>query len=155
MTDNLLLWWQGRSPRERGLLAIMFVLFADRARLADGGAAFVRRARRGAHPSRHGRGRARRGALARRHKRRAGSSAPLPIDSLIGRTAAEAGFAGARIAAQGPARASVTIDAARPQAAFGWLALLEGSGLVVERLHVQANSDRTLRVEASLRARAR
>lgn len=154
MTDNLLLWWQGRSPRERGLLAIMFVLFA----VVLGWLMVVRPLSDGldAARTRHDTAVV---ALAEARSRADTSgrrvSAPLPIDSLIGRTAAEAGFAGARIAAQGPARASVTIDAARPQAAFGWLALLEGSGLVVERLHVQANSDRTLRVEASLRARAR
>jgi len=82
----------------------------------------------------------------------------LPAFAVGEQTAAaasEAGFGGARIAAQGPARASVTIDSARPQAAFGWLAQLEGSGLVVERLHARANSDRTLLVEASLRARRR
>ena len=50
----------------------------------------------------------------------------------IGRTATEAGFAGARIAAQGPARASIAIDAARPQALFAWVRLMERSGLVVE-----------------------
>lgn len=154
MTDNFLLWWQGRSPRERGLLIVMLGLLAivlgwllvvrplsdwlDEARTRHD-AALVALAE----------------ARSRADTGGARVSAPLPIDSLIGRTAAEAGFAGARIAAQGPARASVAIDAARPQAAFGWIALLEGSGLVVERLHVQANSDRTLRVEASLRARAR
>lgn len=154
MSDNLLLWWQGRSPRERGLLAIMVALLAivlgwllvvrplsdwlDQARTRHD-AAVVALAE----------------ARARADAGGARVSAPLPIDSLIGRTAAAAGFAGARIAAQGPARASVTLDAARPQAAFGWLAQLEGSGLVVERLHAQANSDRTLRIEASLRARGR
>ena len=51
--------------------------------------------------------------------------------------------------------ATVAIDAARPQALFGWLVRLEESGLLVERLRAQANSDRTLAVEAVLRARGR
>lgn len=155
MSETFSSWWRIRSPRERGLLLVMVALMAfvlgwllvvrpladalDAAK-ARHGAAVVALAE----------------AKARAAPGRAPAAAPtLPVDSLIGRTAAEAGFAGARIAAQGPARANVAIDAARPQALFGWLVRLEGSGLVVERLRAQANSDRTLAVEAVLRARGR
>ena len=81
-------------------------------------------------------------------------TAPLPLDSFIGRTSTEAGFTGARVTAQGPARASITVDAARPQAFFTWVRLMERSGLVVESLRARANSDRTLMVEAAFRARS-
>jgi general secretion pathway protein M len=81
------------------------------------------------------------------------ATAPLPVDAYLGRTATEAGFTGARIVAQGPARATVAIDAARPQAFFAWVRLMEQNGLVVESLRARANDDRTLAIEAALRAR--
>jgi general secretion pathway protein M len=47
----------------------------------------------------------------------------------------------------------VTIESARPQALFGWVASLERRGLAVERLRAQANADRTLTAEIAFRAR--
>lgn len=156
MNESFPLWWQSRSPRERGLLLVMFALAA----FVLGWLLVVRplsdaldaaKARHGAAVLALAEARARadmgRGA--------AGAAPALPVDSLIGRTAGEAGFTAARIGAQGPARATVAIDAARPQALFAWLVRLEASGLIVERLRAQANSDRTLAVEATLRARGR
>jgi general secretion pathway protein M len=156
MSGNFTLWWQGRSPRERGLLLVMAGLAAfvlgwlivvrplsdalDAAKTRHGAAVVaLAEARARAEP---GRG--------------AAATAPaLPVDGLIGRTAGEAGFTAARIAAQGPDRASVAIDAARPQALFAWLVRMEAGGLVVERLRAQANADNSLAVEATLRARGR
>lgn len=156
MTESLAFWWRARSPRERGLLTAMAALGAVVLGwllvvqpLSD--ALEAQKARHGAAVI----------ALAEARARLEGGGgftgavAALPVDSLVGQAATEAGFVGARIRAQGPARAIVAIDAARPQAMFGWLVRLERSGLVVERLHAQANSDRTLSVEASLRARGR
>jgi len=157
MSDDLALWWRARTPRERGLLLVMAALAAavlgwllvvrplsdalDAARTRHG-VAVVALAEAQAHAEARG------GAAA--------AAAPaLPVDALIGRTASEAGFAAARIAAQGPTRATVAIDAARPQALFGWLARLERSGFAIERLRAQANSDRTLNVEFTLRVRGR
>jgi len=156
MSENFAFWWRARSPRERGLLLVMAALAA----IVLGWLLVVRpltdaldaaKARHGAAVVALAEARARAGAA----RGGAGAAPSLPVDSLIGRTASEAGFIGARIAAQGPARATVAIDAARPQALFGWLVRLEQSGLVVERLRAQANSDRTLNVEAALRARGR
>jgi general secretion pathway protein M len=157
MTENLTLWWLDRSPRERTLLGIMFGLagllllwllvvrpLADQldAAKARHNAAVIALAE----------------ARARGHNHAAEAPTPaptLPVDGLIARTANEAGFTGARIVGQGPNRANVTIAAARPQALFAWVARLEASGLIVERLHAQANADHTLSVEAALAARGR
>ena len=79
--------------------------------------------------------------------------APGPVDALVARTANEAGFTNARITSQGVERASVAVDAARPQVLFGWVARLEQSGLVVERLSTRINGDRTLGAELTLRKR--
>lgn len=78
---------------------------------------------------------------------------PLPIDSLLARTSSEAGFPNANIVAQNPVQASITIEAGRPQAVFGWVRGLEAQGVVVQSLRARANQDRTIFVEASFGAR--
>lgn len=155
MTDTLKLWWAERSKREQRLLLVMFGLIAlvfvwllairplsdslDAARTRHGQAVI---------------------ALAEAKARRAvpagparpAATAPLPIDALLARTSADAGFANARINAMSPARASVTIEAARPQAVLGWIDQLEGQGVAVQSLTARVNQDRTIFVEAVLQA---
>lgn len=156
MSESLLLWWGERSPRERGLLAIMAMLA-----LVVLGWLLVVRPLADQLDAARTRYAAATQALAEAHAREdaAGggpAAAPgAPVDSLLGAAATQAGFTNARIAAQGPVRASVTIDSARPQALFAWLDQLERRGLTVERLGARTNSDRTIAVEAVLRARGR
>lgn len=78
-----------------------------------------------------------------------------PVETFVASAAAEAGFTGSRVVAAGPGRAGITIEAARPQAFFGWVEAMQARGLVVERLRAAANGDRTLAIEATLRARGR
>jgi len=159
MNGTLAAWWRLRSEREQRLLLVMFGLIA----LVLVWLLVIRplsdtldsaRSRHGDAVTALAEARARAGVAARAPAASA-ASAPLPIDAFIGRTATEAGFTGARITAQGPTRATVAIDAARPQAFFGWIRQMEQSGLVVETLRARANSDRTLAIEAALRARGR
>jgi general secretion pathway protein M len=82
-----------------------------------------------------------------------GAPAAGPVDALVARTANEAGFTNARITSQGSERAGVAVDSARPQALFGWVARLEQSGLVVDRLTTRINSDRTVAAEIAFRKR--
>lgn len=155
--NGIPLWWSERTPREQRLLLVMLALLAlvvgwllvirplsdalDEARRRHGEAVMALAEARG------------RAEAARRLEIVPNASAPLPIDGLVSRTSAEAGFANARIAGQGPARATFAVDAVRPQAFFAWVRLMERSGLVVESLRARANSDRTLAVEAAFRAR--
>jgi general secretion pathway protein M len=156
MSDNIVLWWRARSPREQRLLIVMIALAA----LLLGWLLVVRPLGDAldAAKTRHGEAVvALAEARARSEARSRNADVPrpaLPVDGLIGQSAGEAGFTGARITAQGPARASVALEAARPQALFGWVAGLERRGLVVERLRAQANADRTLSAEIVLRARS-
>jgi general secretion pathway protein M len=157
MTEALTFWWMERSPRERILLGVMLALAAlllawllavtpladaldaAKARHNDAVIALAE-------------------ARARNHSDLVRVPAPapaMPVDSLLGRAATEAGFTGARVASQGPNRASVAIAAARPQALFAWVARLEATGLVVERLRADANADHSLSAEAVVRAPAR
>ncbi|HYD13645.1 MAG TPA: type II secretion system protein GspM [Allosphingosinicella sp.] len=82
-----------------------------------------------------------------------GAPAAGPVDALVARTANEAGFTNARITSQGAERASVAVEAARPQVLFGWVARLEQSGLRIERLLARTNSDRTIAAELTVRKR--
>ena len=149
-------WWHARSPRERTLLTVMAALAA----LVLGWLLIVRplgdaldnaRQRHGAAVV----------ALAEARVRsdpgggRAAGSPPSPLDALVSRTATEAGFATARVTGGGPATARLTLDAARPQALFGWLARLEAQGVRIETLRARANPDRTVAVEAQFSARSR
>ncbi|MGZ8336139.1 MAG: type II secretion system protein GspM [Allosphingosinicella sp.] len=151
-------WWRLRTQREQRLLFVMFALIGlvlawllvvrplsdalDSAR-RDHAAAVTALA--------DARARAETGRLLRGQRT---PPAALPIDNFLNRTAIEAGFANARIVASGPARATIAIDAARPQAFFAWVRQMEQGGLVVEMLRARANGDRTLAVEAGFRARS-
>ncbi|HEY5713649.1 MAG TPA: type II secretion system protein GspM [Allosphingosinicella sp.] len=157
MTENLTLWWLERSRREQILLGVMFGLAALLIAwllvlrpLSDALDSAMARHDTAIIALAEARARAPRGPIV------SPVAAPaMPVDSQLGRAAAEAGFADARVASRGPNRASVAIAAARPQALFAWVARLEAQGLAVERLRAQANPDRTLSAEASFRARGR
>ncbi len=149
----MILWWEARSARERWLVAAMLMLASillfwllvvrplsdalDAAKMRHGAAAVAL-------------------AEARARARPAAASGPAAagaVDVIVTRTAATAGFPGARVTAQGPGRAIVILDAARPQALFGWVAQMEQSGILVERLRADTNPDHTLSAELTMRAR--
>ena len=157
MTGALRDWWRLRTQREQTLLTVMLALLAivllwllvvrplgdmlaaARQDHAEAVAALAEaRARAGAAERRQG---------------GTNAPAPRPVDSFVSRTATESGFAAARIAGQGPDAASIAIEAARPQAFFAWIGQMERSGLAVDSLRARPNPDRTLAVEAVLRAR--
>ena len=148
-------WWSERSRREQGLIRLMLVL----AVLVLGWLLAVRPLMdaRDAAKERHA------AAVVALGEARAravpglalGAPAAGRVDALVARTANEAGFTNARITSQGSERASAVVDAARPQVLFGWVARLEASGLIVERLNARTNSDRTVAVELTVRKRGR
>lgn len=143
-------WWALRTPRERVLVATMLALLA----LVLAWLAIVRPLS-DALDAAKARQEAAALALGEARARRASALPPAPsgpVDSLAATTLAEAGFPGARVASHGPGRATVTLDAARPQALFGWVAAMERRGLIVDRLRAQANPDRTLSAEIVLQA---
>ncbi|MBX3561410.1 MAG: type II secretion system protein M [Sphingomonas sp.] len=157
MSGDFKLWWAGRTARERWLLLVMFVLLA----LVIGWLGIVRplgnaqtdaRLRLETAATALAEARAR-SATAVDTPRPAATAQP-PIDALLARTASDAGFANARIDAQGPLRASVTIEAGRPQALFGWIGALEGQGVTVEGLRARPNQDRTIQLEANFAIRS-
>lgn len=159
MSSGLETWWRDRSRREQRLLLVLAALFAlvlawllvvrplgDR--LADA------RERHGAALVALAEARADAAAIGRLEKAR---PAPLggPIEQAVAQSASAAGFQLSRIEPDGTGRVTLAIEAARPQALFAWVGEMEASrGLIVERLTAGANSDRTLSVQLSFRARA-
>lgn len=154
MTAAFLLWYRGRTPRERLLIAVggAFALFgllylvsvpvtdalADaRARHADAviamGETQVRvdaiKAAQGAH------------------------AAPLdtPLDALIRTRADAAGFALTDVTPQGGDRVRIAIASARPGALLAWIASLEQSGILVDTLGTTDNGDRTVAATLALK----
>ena len=157
--EPALLWWSGRSERERVMLGVMGVLIVillfwlaiirpidtakanalqrlDAATVAAGKvtavADRVRQSRALSVPT---------------------LSSPLPV--AVGQAAEGAGFTLSRLDAQGPDRVNIGISTARGPALFGWLAALGRQGVIVERITLRTNSDATLAVEGTLRVRAR
>ena len=143
-------WWALRTPRERMLLTVMFVLIG----IVLGWLLVVRPLADAldAAKARHGAAVIALAEARARIQPAAGPAAAGSADALAAQTASQAGFAGARIASQGPGRASIAVDAARPQALFGWIAEMERRGLVVERLSARANADQTLAAEIGVKA---
>lgn len=159
MIAQALLWWSGRSERERILLAVMGGLIAlllfwllvirplDVAQAS---------ARQRLELATQAAGRVAAVADSVRQARRlapASLSAALP--TAVGEAAQGAGFTLSRLDAQGPDSVVIGISTARSPALFTWLAALRQQGVIVERLTLRTNSDATLAVEGTLRVRAR
>ncbi len=159
MISRVTIWYRGRSTREQRLLLVMALLFllvvlwllvirplndalADaRARHAE---AVIEQAEARAQA-------AALGTLAA-----AGGARPLtePVETVVARTAAQAGFQLSRLQVDPGGRGvSIGIEAARPQALFGWVSSLERQGIVVTTLSATANADRTLAVQGGFRGR--
>ena len=82
------------------------------------------------------------------------SAAPLggPLETTVRMRANDAGFALTSVVPQGGDRVQITIASARPGALIGWIADLEASGILVDRLGTTDNGDRTVAVQMTLKA---
>ena len=151
-------WWRLRSRREQVLLAIMFVLAGITLAwllvirpLGDSLASARERHERAVIALANARAQ---GAVITRLEGQRTPPLEASLQSILSAEAARAGFALSRITPDGDDRVSLSMTSAKPQAFFAWLDRLEtGRGLVVERLNVASNSDRTLSVELTVRAR--
>jgi general secretion pathway protein M len=151
--------WRARTPRERWLLAVMgvlltFVLVWLLVLRPLGDMLSQARERHGLAVAELAEARQRAAAIAKLEGNR---PPPLagPLDAFVARSASAAGFQLSRLQPQGEGRVALAVDAARPQALFGWIAQLEGQGLLVETFNATPNPDRTLAAQVLLRTRAR
>jgi general secretion pathway protein M len=157
MSARLKALWLARTPRERWLLALMFALaglvvlwFLVLRPLGD--ALSAARERHGLAVAGLAEARAQAAAIAALERGKPAEPGQ-PIETAIGAAAADAGFQLSALQGQGEGRVSFAIGAARPQALFGWIGVMEGRGYVVEQLSASSNPDRTLSAEVVLRAR--
>ncbi|MGQ0560115.1 MAG: type II secretion system protein GspM [Sphingosinicella sp.] len=150
MIAGLRSWWDERSRREQRLLLVMFALvllvmawLLIVRPLAD--ALETAKSRHAAAVLALAQARAQQGHAARD----GGRPLPQPLEAWLTAQVNEAGFTGARIAREGPGRASLAIDAARPQAFFVLVRQLEEAGVRIESLRASANSDQSLAIAAT------
>lgn len=157
MDAGIKAWWRGRTARERRLITVMGVLAAlvlgwllVLRPLSDALAAA--RERHGAAVIALAEARSRAAEIERLQKREVPSD-PRPVSQIVAQAAGAAGFAVAGLAETEGGGARLTLESARPQAFFGWVAEMEGRGLVVVELSARPNSDRTVAVEVTFRRR--
>jgi general secretion pathway protein M len=157
MIRNVTIWYGGRSAREQRLLLLMLALVLlvflwllvirplndalTDARLRHDNAVIERAEARAQAEAL--------GAL----RSSGGAARTQPVETVVSQSAGQAGFQLSRLQAEPGGSVSIGIEAARPQALFGWISSLERQGLVVSTLSATANADRTLAVQASFRGR--
>jgi general secretion pathway protein M len=159
MNETVKRWWRTRTLREQRLLLAMLSLLTIVViwllivrPLGD--ALSLARERHGAavQAVAEARGRA---DFIRQLERRTSPSLPMPLDALISGAATEAGFPVTRVERTGPNVATFASASVRPQAFFAWVGQMEArQGLVVERLSAATNTDQTLSVQITFRARS-
>jgi general secretion pathway protein M len=153
-------WWRTRTLRERRLLlfaaALLITVLLWLLVVRPLGDALSRAQERHGQAARALAEARAQAALIERLEGRTAPALGLPLEALITQSATEAGFPIARVQSAGPSVATFASISVRPQAFFAWVGQMEtGRGLAVERLNATTNSDRTLSVEVTFRARSR
>jgi general secretion pathway protein M len=157
MTESLRNWWAERSTREHWMLGTMFALifvffiwFAVVIPTING----LDRAR-----ARHAQAvvdlatvRSKAAAL---KSMLAKPAIPLgaPIPAFVSQSAGEAGFTLSRADPVGTDSVAITIVSAKSAALFDWINALDARGIFVSQLSIRTNSDMTIAVEATFKAR--
>lgn len=155
MMERLFGWWRGRSQREQALLGIMIGLFIVVfgwllvLRPLDSGLAGARADNAIAIAQLE---RVRSDATALKSGR---AFAAETAQALVSRSASEAGFTPTRLDPGAEGRVLIALASAKPVALGKWLQALDAQGVFVEQISLRPNSDATLAVDATLRARAK
>lgn len=150
-------WYTGRSQREKRLILVMLallvvtILWAGIIRPVQDGLDSTR--------DRHARAVVRLGevraqvAAVKAIQRGRARTPEGPLADAIRARADEAGFALASLEPDGD-RVRIGIAQAKPGALLGWIAGLEGDGLLVDASTVNGNGDGTVSATLTLKARA-
>ncbi|HEX7741291.1 MAG TPA: type II secretion system protein M [Sphingobium sp.] len=142
MMEQMKRLWAERSPREQGMLGVMFALLAvvilwlGVLRPLEGAQRSARDALVEAS-DRNAAIRAKVKLLKTLPRTGAAASAAMPLDQLVGQSAGEAGLTLERAVAQGPGRIEIAVASVRPVALFSWLAALETQGVRVETMNAR------------------
>lgn len=155
MMGQLTDWWRGRSQREQILLGIMIALFL----IVFGWLAILRPIEAGLATAKKDNAlaverleRVRRDASALKSKM---VYAADTAQAIVSRSANEAGFSPTRLDPQPGNRVIIALSSAKPIALIKWLKALDAQGVLVEQISLRPNSDTTLAVDATLRARVK
>ena len=155
MMGQLTEWWRERSQREQVLLGIMIALFLA----VFGWLAILRPIGAGLATAKSDNAiaierleRVRRDASTLKTKMAFASDT---AQAIVSRSANEAGFSPTRLDPQSGNRVIVALSSAKPVALIKWLRSLDGQGVFVEQISLRPNSDTTLAVDATLRARVK
>ena len=155
MIEQLKSWYRDRSTREQRLLGIMMtLLFA-----VIGWIAILRPINAGLEQANANNEL----AVARLERVRGDALAleaggPVATESpqsLVSRLAGEAGFSPTRIDPGSDGRVLIGLASAKPIALTRWLEALDAQGVFVEQISIRPNSDATLAIDATLRARTK
>lgn len=155
MSERLLLWYRARSLREQYLLLAggvsVMVALGYFLVVPLGDALASAKARHADAVVRLGETQARVDAV---KAAQADHAPPLdaPLEMVVRARANDAGFALTNVTPQGGDHVQITIASARPGALIGWIADLEVSGMLVDRLGMTDNGDRTVAVQMTLKA---
>lgn len=148
-------WYSGRSPREQRLLGIMMAFliivigWLGVLRPLDTGLAQARAEQELAIIRLE---RVRSDALA---LEAGGTAATDSAQALVSRLADQAGFSPTRLDPGAEGRVLTGLASAKPVALTRWLEALDAQGVFVEQISIRPNSDATLAVDATFRARAK
>ncbi|MBL0001695.1 MAG: type II secretion system protein M [Sphingomonadales bacterium] len=155
MMGQLTDWWRGRSQREQILLGIMIALFL----IVFGWLAILRPIEAGLAAAKKDHAlaverleRVRRDASALKSKMVYASDT---AHAIVSRSADEAGFSPTRLDPQPGNRVIIALSSAKPIALIKWLKAVDAQGVLVEQISLRPNSDTTLAVDATLRARVK
>jgi len=155
MTEQLLVWYRARTQREQymvlggGIAVILAFCYFLIVPLSD--ALASAKARHADAVISLGETQVRIDAV---KDMQASRAAPLdaPLEAMIRARANDAGFALTSVTPQGSDRVQIAIASARPGALIGWIAGLESSGVLIDRLGTTDNGDRTVAVQMTLKA---
>ena len=84
-----------------------------------------------------------------------GTAATDSAQALVSRLADQAGFSPTRLDPGAEGRVLTGLASAKPVALTRWLEALDAQGVFVEQISIRPNSDATLAVDATFRARAK
>ena len=155
MIEQLKNWYRERSAREQRLLGVMMALLLA----VFGWIAILRPINSGLELSK-----ANHELAVERLERVRGDALALesggPVvteapQTLVSRLAGEAGFSPTRVDPGAEGRVLIALASAKPIALNRWLEALDAQGMFVEQISIRPNSDATLAIDATLRARAK
>jgi len=151
-------WFDARAQREKQLLIVMAALFAVTIvwalYLPIGDALSSAKTRHTDAVIRFGDTQARVRAVEALH-RNGGTQIAGPLDTILRDRANEAGFDLASVGAAPGGGVQLAIAKAKPAALLGWIATLEGAGILVDSVTASDNGDRTVAVQMTVKAQGR